>query len=508
VNPQAYRYSPAILAVLSGLLQIVIFPSLELSWLGFICFVPLLVLVSTHRSRALFLYFGLGGIVFQLGNLYWIFHVIEHYTKLPVLLAAGVLLLLCLAISVLFWGTFGALLGLFHARLGMYWAMLAAPFLWITLEWLRNHGTQFPWCFLGYSQYNHIRLAQFAALTGVYGLSWLLLAANASITILITLKRSIYFILITVLVLCIYYYGNNTINNNIQGERITVGCVQGNVPQDVKLSYQFAEEINRRQLQMTDQLIRTSKPDLVLWSESSTLFPLREGGPWTAEIQDLARTSGTPFVIGSDSFDREGVYNSAFLVNSRGEIDGRYDKVYLVPFGEYVPLRSILFFAGKVVPEISDFSAGKGYHLFPIKGGKFAVHICFEVVFPQLTREFCLGDASLLVNITNDAWFGDTSAPRQHFAMAVMRAIENRRYMVRAANTGISGIIDPYGRILQTTKIFVPALVSGEVKNIRELTFYTRYGDLLVYAAILIVSFAFIVAIFRRPRSTHVDARN
>jgi apolipoprotein N-acyltransferase len=292
------------------------------------------------------------------------------------------------------------------------------------------------------------------------------------------------------------------ISRSIPGEPITVGCVQGNIPQDVKLRYEFAEEINRKHLRMTEELIRTRKPDLIVWSEYSTLFPLREGGLWSEQILNLARRSGTPLLIGSDFFDRGSVYNSAFLVNSKGEIEGRYDKMYLVPFGEYVPLRSILFFAGKVIPEISDFSPGRNYETFRLGRNKFSVQICFDVIFPQLTRQFCLRDASVLVNITNDAWFGDTSAPRQHFATAVMRAIENRRYMVRVANTGISGIIDPYGRVLQSTGVFVPAVLSGEVKWIAERTFYTRHGDLFVYVAIFL-SFVVLIAAALFPQRFH-----
>ncbi len=492
----ATRSFSLLLALISALLQITIFPSLEWSWLGFVCFIPLLCLVPKLRSRTLFFHFWFSGFIFQIGNLYWIFHVIEHYTKLPVILAAGVLVLLCAALS-LFWGSFGALLGFTRARLGMHAAMLIAPFLWIVLEWLRLHGTQFPWCFVGYSQYNHIRIAQFAGWTGVYGLSWLLLAWNASITTAIILKKYIYIISTIILTLCISYYGHSTMQNPLSEKTVTVGCIQGNVPQDIKLSYEFADEINRTQLQMTERLIRTRKPDLILWTESSTLFPLRAGGIWTAQIRDMAKKYRTPLLIGSDSFDQDGVYNSALLVDPRGELNGRYDKMYLVPFGEFVPLRSILFFAGKVVPEISDFSPGKNYSLFPVQDHQFAVHICFEVVFPQLTREFCLRGASLLVNITNDAWFGDSSAPRQHFAMAAMRAIENRRYMVRAANTGISGIIDPYGRVLQATDVFVPALVFGKVKLMQEQTFYARHGDLLVYGSIFICIAVLILALFK-----------
>ncbi len=486
---------PFLCVLLSGLLQISIFPSLQFSWLGFVCFIPLLWLVPFLPSRPLFFYFFLSGFLFQLGNLYWIFHVLDHYTKLGTLLSAGILVLLCFLLS-LFWGAFGAMLGVFRSRLGMQIAMLTAPFLWITLEWLRNLFIQFPWCLLGYSQYSQLAIAQLASVTGVYGLSWLLMALNAASTTVLVLRKCIYLAVMITALLCIAYFGNRIISRPVAGDPITVGCIQGNIPQGVKLRYEFAEEINRKQLRMTEELIRARKPDLIVWSEYSTLFPLGEGGLWSEQIMNLARHSRTPLLIGSDFFDRGRVYNSAFLVNSNGEIEGRYDKMYLVPFGEYVPLRSILFFAGKVVPEISDFSPGRNYETFLLRGNKFSVQICFDVIFPQLSRQFSLRDAFLLVNITNDAWFGDTSAPRQHFAMAVMRAIENRRYMVRVANTGISGIIDPYGRVLQSAGVFVPAILSGEVKWIAERTFYTRHGDLFVYAAIFLSSAVLIAAAF------------
>ncbi|MCI0412294.1 apolipoprotein N-acyltransferase [bacterium] len=492
--------SPLMCALLSGVLQIIIFPSLQISWLGFFCFIPLLFLVSFLPSRALFFYFFLSGFIFQLGNLYWILYVLQQYTKLGSILSTGILVLLCLLLS-LFWGAFGIALGVLRSRLGMGIAMLAAPFVWITLEWLRNLSIHFPWCLLGYSQYTQLGIAQLASLTGIYGLSGLLMAFNAACTTAFILRKYIYLFLMFTVLLFVAYFGNRVISRPVAGDPITVGGIQGNIPQGAKLRYEFAEEINRKHLRMTKELIRARKPDLIVWSEYSTLFPFRKGDLWTEQILNLARQSGTPVLIGSDFFDHERVYNSAFLVNGKGEIDGRYDKMYLVSFGEYVPLRSVLFFAGKVVPEISDFSPGRNYRTFELQGKKLAVQICFDIIFPQLTRQFCLRDASLLVNITNDAWFGDTSAPRQHFAIAVMRAIENRRYMIRVANTGISGIIDPYGRILEATDVFVPATISGQVKWIGEETFYTRHGDLLVYFAFLVSVALLTVSARKQTRS-------
>jgi apolipoprotein N-acyltransferase len=486
------KFFPWIASIVTAFLTVAIFPRFQLSWLGFLCFVPLLLLLSDRSVKSLFGFGWLSGFCFNIGNLYWIYHVIEHYSSLPPIVCVGILLLLCIVLA-LFWGTFLGLAGVLRNRRGLTQALLVAPFLWIVLEWIRNQTTEFPWCLLGYSQYNHLRIAQFATFTGVYGLSWLLMSVNSAITMIIVLRRKYYALASVFLVLVIAIYGHFRISQPVGQGTAKIGLVQGNVPQDAKLDYSFAEEIHKRHIGMTQELIRTSDPDIVFWAEAATLFPIRTGGIWSTEVRELAASARIPLIIGSDTFTGEEVFNSAYLLNKKGELEAQYDKIYLVPFGEYVPLKRFLFFAGKMVPEISDFSPGTTYDPFVIDGQKISVNICFEVVFPQLSREFCNRGATLLSTMTNDAWFGRTSAPYQHFAMSVMRAIENRRYLVRAANTGISGFVDPYGRILQSTDIFVPAAIVGEIRWISELTFYTRFGDWLVYLGILIVSLALLL---------------
>ena len=476
---------PILYILLSAALNIAIFPSLDFSWLAFICFVPLLLLVQRYSPGKSLLFFGLAGFLFNLGNLYWIELVIKHYTELNFFLAVGLLLALCLLLCI-FWAAFGFTLAVIARRSGLQTALLLAPFLWVALEWIRLHTTDFPWCLLGYSQYKNLRIAQLSTFAGVYGLSFLIMATNAAIATAVILRKYYYLTTILVFTGLLAVYGNYRIARPVGEGALKVGCIQGNIPQDVKINYEFADQINEKHLRMTRELIAAQKPDLIFWSEASVLFPLRTGGEWTNQILSLARTSHTPLIVGSDSFLQNEIYNSAFFVDAEGRIAGQYDKMYLVPFGEYVPLKWLFFFAGKVVPEISDFTGGKHYNLFALRGHKIAMHICFEVVFPQLCRQFVLNGAGLLSTITNDAWFGKTSAPHQHFAMAVMRAIESRRYMVRAANTGISGFVDPYGRILQATPIYVDAKITGEVKWINEQTFYTRHGDWLVYVALLV----------------------
>lgn len=476
--------------IAAAMLNIAIFPRLELSWLAFVCFVPLFLILPRHGIRTLFRFGWIAGFLFHLGNLYWIYYVIQHYSTVHPILVVGILLLLCIVLA-LFWGVFLALTGLLREKAGLLIALLAAPFVWIVLEWTRNQTTEFPWCLLGYSQYKNLRIAQFATVTGVYGLSWLLMSINAGIATLLLLRKWPYLVTALMLLSATTIYGHYRIAQPVGNTTATVGLIQGNVPQDAKLDYAFAEAIHKRHVQMTRNLIVQSKPDVIFWSEASTLFPIRTGGIWSKEIRELAASSKTPLIIGSDTFTGEEVFNSAYLVNERGELEAQYDKIYLVPFGEYVPLKKLFFFAGKMVPEISDFSPGVNYEPFTIDDQKVSISICFEVVFPQLSREFSNRGATLLATITNDAWFGKTAAPYQHFAMSVMRAIENRRYLVRAANTGISGFVDPYGRILQKTNIFEQAAIIGEIRWVDERTFYTRFGDLLVYASMVICVLAF-----------------
>jgi apolipoprotein N-acyltransferase len=214
-----------------------------------------------------------------------------------------------------------------------------------------------------------------------------------------------------------------------------------------------------------------------------------------------------PILVGSDQIEWRVVndrrvpdkfFNSAFLVRSDGSTAAVYRKIHLVPFGEYVPLKRLLFFAAPLVEAVSDFSAGEKAELLPLDGHRISTAICYEIVYPDLVRRFVTGGSEMLTTITNDAWFGKTSAPYQHFEQAAMRAIENGRYLVRAAITGICGFVDPYGRVLQRSAIYERAVVLGEARFLRTSTFYTRHGDVLAYASVAL-TLAVLLAGSRRP---------
>jgi apolipoprotein N-acyltransferase len=243
----------------------------------------------------------------------------------------------------------------------------------------------------------------------------------------------------------------------------------------------------------------------VIWPESSAPFMFEEDQPAAAQVRGLAMAAHVTLLFGSDQIERSaGVpdkfYNSAFLVKPDGTTGGVYQKIHLVPFGEFVPMRKWLFFVSPLVESIGDFSPGTKAVLLPFGNHLVSTAICYEVVYPALVRQFVRGGSELLTTITNDAWFGRTSAPYQHFAQASMRAIEEGRYLVRSANTGVSGIVDPYGRVLAMTRIYEPQVTVGDIRFLDVATIYSRIGDVFAYACAVLTA-ALLMATRRRSGS-------
>jgi apolipoprotein N-acyltransferase len=257
---------------------------------------------------------------------------------------------------------------------------------------------------------------------------------------------------------------------------------------------------------MTRQAVERGA-QFILWPESSTPFYFEEprDRAEAGQLRALARQARVTILVGSDQIE-PGVppkyFNSAFLVRDDGSTGGVYRKMHLVPFGEYVPFKRMLFFAAPLVEAVSDFSEGDRPVLLPVGAHRVSTSICYEIVYPNLVRQFVTGGSELLTTITNDAWFGRTSAPYQHFAQASMRAIEAGRYLVRSANTGISGIVDPYGHVVEQTAIYQPAVVVGEARFLRTTTVYTRIGDVFAYASV--VATLALVVLSRRRRGRRV----
>jgi apolipoprotein N-acyltransferase len=277
----------------------------------------------------------------------------------------------------------------------------------------------------------------------------------------------------------------------LEGEPLRVGLVQGNVAQEQKYDPRFRDGIIGQYLALSRDVIGKGAR-LVVWPEAATPFYFDAEGVLARPVRELAAASRTPFLLGTDEYAPpapgrdEQFFNSAVLVGDDGRSRGSYKKMRLVPFGEFVPFKSILFFVGPLVEAVSDFSAGTEPVVFDTGRGRVSVAICYESVYPSVSRAFVNNGSQLLATITNDAWFGRSSAPYQHFQQGAIRAVEQGRYVVRAANTGISGAVDPYGRVLAASQLFEPAAVTVDVRLVSRRTIYGRVGDIVVWLSILV----------------------
>jgi apolipoprotein N-acyltransferase len=332
-----------------------------------------------------------------------------------------------------------------------------------------------------------------ADITGVYGLSFTILLANITLyTVIHQWSKKTFPLLevtITVLILLgflIYGYTKmrNVDRQILQSPSLKIGLVQGNIDQSIKWDESFQKETIKIYERLSFK-VAEGKPDLIIWPETATPFFFQEATEYQPIVLNIPQKTNAFLLFGSPSYKRVGEkvnqYNSAYLAAPHGKIIGRYDKLHLVPFGEYVPLENLLFFIGSLGEGIGNFKPGQEVFNFSLPQGKFGVLICFEIIFPDLCRRLVKRGADFLVTITNDAWFGKTSAPYQHLSLATFRAIENRVFIARVANTGISAFIDPKGKITKQGGIFTEEAMTGTIRLLKGKTFYTLYGDVFAW---------------------------
>ena len=459
--------------------------------------IPLLLALEGMRSSQAHRAFGLGlvtGVVAFAGTLYWISGVMTTYGGLSWLTAMAVNALLVAYLAV-FVGLFASIVVHSTLTAGAF-GLVATSAAWVVSELGRGYlFGGFPWAFLGYSQVEFLPVAQLASVFGVYGISFLILLVNAALARIVIRPdraRLVTSGVVMSVVIMTAGWGHLRLTRNtlVQvGEPVRVAMIQGNVPQDDKRDPRLQASILGSYLSASRDAAADGAK-LLVWPESA-IPRLFEGDLVSAAaIRDLAEDVDSHILFGSEEIDRTGglrYYNAAFHVGPGGASSTPYRKIRLVPFGEYLPLRRWLFFADKLVKNVVDFSPGTEAVTFLMDGHRVSTAICYEVVYPALIRSFVAGGSELLTTITNDAWFGRTSAPYQHFAQASMRAIEQGRYLVRAANTGISGVVDPYGRVLVRTELFEHATVVADVRWIRARTVYGWTGDLFAYACGVLV---------------------
>jgi apolipoprotein N-acyltransferase len=506
------------LSALSGFLLVLAFPKFNLEVLAWGAFVPWLWAIK-KKSPFQAAYLGLvAGLVFFTGLLYWVYVVLTEYGHLPAPVSIFFLIVLT-AYLALYFSAFAFSLRWVTDKIDLP-ETLFAPALWVSLEYLRGILISgFPWGFLGYSQFLSLPMVQISDITGVYGVSFVIVLVNVSLYRLTAAslngrwKSGLKEVLAAGIILgTMGIYGHFRLidldNKTKQEKSFLVALIQGNIRQDIKWEPQFQEETVGIYTDLTHR-VKPQRPDLIIWPETAAPFFFQSAYPFQSRLLELSHQMGSPLLFGAPAFERDGprvnYFNSAFLISPEKKILDRYDKIHLVPFGEYAPLSGILGFTRDIIGAIGDFTPGKGVHNLALPGGIFGVLICYEAIFPDLTRSFVKGGAQFLVNITNDAWFGRTAAPYQHLSMVTLRAVENRVPIARAANTGISAVIDTGGRVLFSTHLFTREILSGNIYLNRSRTFYTEFGDLFTY---LCLGFTVIFLILIRCQRGYRVERN
>ena len=488
------------------------FPRYGHAVVAFIALIPLYVALSGPQAsagrwgistRRAFLLGLITGIVHFAGTVYWTSGTVRTFggLSLPVAIFVAGLLVFYMALYI---GATAAISAALIRRFGAA-GLLLAPAVWVAAEYVRAYAFGgFPWIPLGSAVVTLLPLAQLASIGGVYLLSWILAFLSACFALVAISKgrdRIVAAAAAIGLLVVSSVWGAARVQRGTleqEGTPVRVGLIQGNIPQEEKWDRSRAPAIFQRYLQMTREAAGKGA-HFILWPESATPFYFDEDPPAAEQVRALVRENGTPLLFGTDEIERgtpNRYYNSAFMLDSGGATAAVYRKMFLVPFGEYVPFGNLLTFVAPLVEAVSSFSPGIRVTMMPVDGHMVSTAICYEVVYPHLILRGVREGSELLTTITNDAWYGQSSAPFQHFELAKMRAIEQGRYLLRAANTGISGIIDPYGRELARTNLFETTTIIGEARFLQSRTVYATIGDLPAQLAVLLTLLGLGVGIF------------
>jgi len=508
------RFLPIWLALGTGILLFLSFPGAAGLWpVAWVALTPLLLALRNVSAGAAARLGLLAGMVHYVLLLYWIVIVLGKYGNLPVWVSVPALVLLALYMS--------SYLALFCAIINRAWkqqemlVVWIGPLLWVGLDYIRSFlFSGFPWQDLGYSQYKALLLVQTADLTGHFGITFHVVLVNSITALLLVLwlanrsaaqtaqpilagriRRAWFAAILPAFCIILVVLGYNILRYRQVSEVIAtsptmkIAVVQGNIEQDKKWSPAMRLQTIDIYTRLSEQAIaqKNDSPSLLIWPETALPFLINDN-PYYERLKNILITKQKIWLLSGALFyqkmedsislqERELLsYNSAYLFTPDGEIGGRYDKQHLVPFGEYVPLSDYFSLPGPLVENIGNFSRGKPGKPLSCEGAAIGVLICYESIFPKLARDWTASGANLLVNITNDAWFGRSSAPWQHLSMSVFRALENRRSMARSANTGVSAVIDPLGRITGMSPIFQPFYLVADVPLLQAKTIFVAFG--------------------------------
>ncbi|MGB9710365.1 MAG: apolipoprotein N-acyltransferase [Thermodesulfovibrio sp.] len=485
------------LSALSAFALVLSFAPFNLFFLAWFSFLPFFFFLNRAQDYKTVFKGGLiFGFFYFLGNIYWIYHSLYYYGSVPLLLSYFIVGLLSLYLAL-----YPAFFSLIYKTLlkNNLPTSFYAPFIWVSLEVLRSYlFTGFPWAVIGYSQYKFLIISQIADITGIYGISYLVVLFNCFIFDLWSFKEKkaqypllsyIPSIINIIMVLIIFVfcigYGIKKLYEPVSGRQFKAAIIQGSIPQNEKWDFNKVNGILNIYKDLTIKA-KAYNPQLVVWPETAVPFVFEKNKYFTSDLINFVKQQNIYLLFGSIMERQKDNYtNSAVLIDPNGTIAYYYDKIHLVPFGEYVPLRKILFFINKLTVGIGDYKPGDSYTVAITPFGRFATLICYESIFPGQVRKFYQKGGQFIVNITNDGWFGNTGGPYQHFSMAVFRAIENRKPLIRAANSGISGFIDSKGRIINKTALFERTYLVEDIQGDEKLSFYTKYGDIFAYFCIV-----------------------
>jgi apolipoprotein N-acyltransferase len=505
------RILPPLLLVLSGVIAALAFPAPGLWPLCLVGLVPLFLFLNADMPASP----ALAGLAWGIGFfgclLRWLYRFFHHYGQMDPVSSLALLSML-----VAYLALYPALFSVVASRLRRIESSVAPLLMacaWVVLEWLRGHALSgFPWGAAGYALTGFLPAIQIAAVTGIYGISFLVVLVNLLLAdwALRSSRNRRFFraadaVTLALLAACVAWGSHQMAAPLESDEPVRVGLVQACVAQDQKWNPELARSILEKHETLTAEAA-ASGASLVLWPESSSPFPIAfpdraQSGrvlpntEYRQRLEALVRRLRVDLIFGTVDYrvvdgDTRPL-NAAALLDSDGAWGRVYAKMHLVPFGEYVPMSGILGSVNRWVQgAIGDFLPGREAVVVEVGRLRVGTAICYEMIFPELVRRFVRSGATLLANLTNDAWFGRSAGPAQHFQMVRMRAVENRRYVVRAANTGISSVIDPCGRVLALKGLMQEGVLLGMVHGNRTMTFYSRHGDVFVILCAILTAAA------------------
>jgi apolipoprotein N-acyltransferase len=541
-----------LLTLLSAGLQILVFPLSNLYFLGWVAVAPLLIaLLRARQPDTLQLLAGVKllpakpgqafllayvcGVLWYAGTCYWIYNTMRQYGGVGTLAALGLLLLFCLYLAI-YHGAFGLLISLLASPTDgdgpnpfSRQVLLLAPFAWVAVELARTRITGFPWDLLGISQVDNIPLSHIATVTGVYGLSFEIMVVNTALAAAFVIRsergqrsKRKPLLLATAAAIVVLQAGRLISPPAVPTDH-TARLVQQNIPvlqgsewtkeyfdgtlRDLSVVSLTAPSLSLPGQDPSKRGASSPHTDLIVWPESPAPFYSTDPA-FREAVSNIARESQSWMLVGSLGIRNAAqspthatqLFNSGSLVSPGGEWGERYNKMHLVPFGEYVPFRRIFGFAGGLTKEVGDFSPGTSRAALQA-ANKLGVFICYESIFPDEIRQLAANGAEVFVNISNDGWYGDSGAYAQHLKQARMRAVENNRWLLRDTNTGVTAAIDPYGRVVSRIPRKVRAALDAGYALTNVTTFYTRHGDWFAYLC-AIISVAGLLLNFRSRART------